>query len=150
MSELTQALLEVQKEAPKLQKDGNNPHFGNDYVTLPALLDTVVPLLNERGVLLTQFPASSPEEKPMLVTRFEHVESGEFIETAAPLILERDNSQGMGSAITYMRRYAIMSALALVAGEDEDDGEAASKGRAKSKSKSSSGQSGQKKPDAAF
>ena len=36
--ELAKALLAVQQEAPKLQRDGINPHFGSEYVTLEALM----------------------------------------------------------------------------------------------------------------
>jgi hypothetical protein len=42
-----------------------------------------------------------------------------------PLMLDRDNSQGFGSALTYARRYALTAVLGLVA-DDDDDGAAAS------------------------
>lgn len=90
----------------------------------------ILPLLNDTGLLLLQLPSvvgdPGPEPRPALTTRIEHVATGEFIEATTPLMLDRDNSQGLGSAITYTRRYALLSILGLVADQD-DDGEKASK-----------------------
>lgn len=52
-------------------------------------------------------------------------ESGEWIMATAKLELSKPDPQGQGSAITYMRRYALSAALGLVT-EDDDDGNAAS------------------------
>ena len=123
------ALHAVQAEALKIPKDSRNPHFGNKYISLDKLVPQVLPLLNANGLVLTQLPThiGFDEAVPALSTRITHAESGEYIEATMPLLLDRQNSQGVGSAITYARRYALLSALGLVADED-DDGEKASKG----------------------
>lgn len=120
-------LLEVQAEATgKLGFDATNPHFRNGYITLNKVLEVVTPLLRERGILLSQplgaLPAAQPV--PALVTRLIDTESGEVMEDAVPLVLENHTPQGLGSAITYFRRYGILSALGLV-GDADDDAEAA-------------------------
>lgn len=120
-------LLEVQNEATgKLGFDAKNPHFKSKYITLNKVLEVVTPLLRERGILLSQplgaLPAAQPV--PALVTRFVDTESGEVMEDAVPLVLEKHTPQGLGSAITYFRRYGILSALGLV-GDEDDDAEAA-------------------------
>lgn len=120
-----EALLEIQEAGIEgVTKDAKNPHFKNTYIQLGTLLDRVVPELTKRGILLTQTP-SAAGPNPALTTSLLHVPSGTEIKGTVPLMLERDNPQGLGSAITYARRYALMSMLCLVADED-DDGQAAS------------------------
>lgn len=126
---LAAALLAVQKGAPKIQRDSLNPHFKNKYISLDSLMPQILPLLNENGLVLTQLPsylAGIEGPVPALRTRITHVESGETSEDIVPLLLDKENSQGVGSAITYMRRYSLLSILGLVADVD-DDGEQASR-----------------------
>lgn len=126
---LAEALLAFQSKALTVSKDARNPHFGNKYISLDKLVPQVLPLLNEQGLVLTQMPSSVFTEgghMPALTTRLTHAPSGEFIESTLPLMLDKNNSQGVGSAITYARRYMLLSFLGLVADED-DDGEKASR-----------------------
>lgn len=128
MATIQSELLEIQREGIEgLTKDSKNPHFKNTYISLGKLMDKVLPVLNGHGIILTQAP-SELFAAPALTTTLYHVESDTSITYTTPLMLEKDNPQGLGSAITYMRRYALMSILGLVADED-DDGEAASRGR---------------------
>jgi len=122
---LAQALLKVQAEAPKLQKDSINPHFRNKYIGLDSLMPQVLPIVNKHGIVIVQAPTNI-EGQPALTTRLIHAASGESMEDTVPLILDKNNSQGLGSAMTYTRRYSLMSVLGLVADED-DDGHVASK-----------------------
>jgi hypothetical protein len=124
------ALLELQeKDIENITKNAKNPHFKNTYITLNKLLEVVRPVLTSKGVLLTQTPTTTSTGEPGLWTSLTHLESGTSIDGKVPLMLEKDNPQGLGSAITYLRRYALMSMLGLVADED-DDAQAASPVRA--------------------
>jgi hypothetical protein len=107
---------------PAIQKDSVNPHFGNRYVSLQNLMGILLPILNANAIVLTQYPTSI-DGKPALYTLLTHVPSGE--QTGESMLLSPDKTgpQAQGSAITYARRYALMSILGLVADED-DDGEA--------------------------
>ena len=122
---LTEKLLDIQANLPEFKKNAKNPHFKNTYITLDALLEGLLPLLNERAILLIQEP-SNIGPAPALTTTFIDVESGEERSSTQPLLLDKDTPQGHGSAITYGRRYALCSALNIVADED-DDGEEASR-----------------------
>jgi len=118
-------LHEIQTEGIEgVTKDSRNPHFKNSYISLTKLLDVVLPVLTGKGLVLIQTP-TTVVGGPGLRTAIVDVDTGETVEGEVPLMLERDNPQGLGSAITYARRYALMSMLALVADED-DDGQAAS------------------------
>lgn len=123
---LAKALLEVQKELPAIEPDAVNPHFKNKYVSLDRLLAVCLPILHRHGVVLSQWPTYASDGTSTLTTILTHAESGEKMEASMALILEKENSQGLGSAITYGRRYMLAAALG-VSGEKDDDGEAASK-----------------------
>lgn len=129
MQNILKALAAAQAEMPALQKNAINPHFKNTYISLDALMEAVLPVLQSNGIILLQFPtavsAGGPAQ-PGLTTILAHSESGESISDTMLLCLDRDNPQGQGSAITYARRYSLMSILGLVADED-DDGERATK-----------------------
>jgi hypothetical protein len=111
-----------------LRKDATNPHFKNNYLSLGGILEIVLPVLHKHGVTLTQHPSSTggPAPLPALRTRLELAAvQGEYVEDSMLLMPGKADPQGQGSAITYARRYSLMSILALVADED-DDGNAAS------------------------
>lgn len=113
------------KALPAIQnatKDSTNPHFRSDYASLKAVQETTKPVLAEHGIVAIQGPGWDGEHCT-LTTRFLH-ESGEWIETVAGTPVSKADPQGIGSAITYLRRYAL-AAMAGITQED-DDGNSAS------------------------
>lgn len=110
-------LLEFQKLGISIRKDKRNPHFKNEYASLNEVLDKVKQPLNEIGVVVLQNPCSEG-----LTTVFHDTEDETEFKSYVPYINHTD-MQKLGGAITYARRYALVSMLAL---EDEDtDGETA-------------------------
>jgi ERF superfamily len=124
MSALPQALLAAQKDVPAVQKTSINPHFKNKFVSLDSLLGEVLPVLNKHGLVLLQLP-TTVDGHPALRTRIVHAESGEAVEDTMLLMAAKDDPQGQGAAITYARRYSLMSMLGLIADEDDDGNRAA-------------------------
>lgn len=123
---LAQALLAVQAEALTFQKDKVNPAFkGSKYASTDSILAALLPVLTKNDLVLTQMPSAVGTE-PALTTRITHAPTGEFIEDTALLMLDKQNAQGLGGAITYMRRYAVCAFFGLVEGAD-DDGNSASR-----------------------
>ena len=127
-------------EMPAVDRDGVNPHFRSKFTTLGNLIAKAKPVLNKHGLGFAQFPSKDEAGQPTLVTLLIH-ESGETLEYEAPLFLAKNDPQGQGSAITYMRRYALASALGI-SDQDDDDGNAAgsqqaAKPKAKAKAKPS-------------
>lgn len=118
---LAAALLAVQGEVPAVEPDATNPHFKSKFVSLGNLISKVRPVLNRHGISFAQFPSTGEQGQPTLVTILMH-ESGERFEYAAPLSPTKNDPQGQGSAITYMRRYALASALGVCDQEDDDGG----------------------------
>ena len=118
------ALLAFKKEAPALPKDKINPHFKSRYTPLDTIADKIDPLLTKHGLVWAALP-SHDNGQPTLDYRLAHAPSGEVLAGSMPLLLDKENSQGLGSALTYARRYTKVAVLDLVADED-DDGHAAS------------------------
>lgn len=121
---LTAALLDVQKKLVPLTKNAANSFIGNKFVSLDSLMSQVLPLLNDNGLVLLQFPTTIGENVPGLTTSIIHAKTGEMVESVMPLVMGKVDPQGLGSAITYTRRYMLMSSLGIVADSD-DDAEAA-------------------------
>lgn len=115
------ALAAAQMEMGKALKSADNPHFRSKYADLASVMDACLPALNKHGIAVIQ-PLVETELGRSVVTRFIH-SSGEVLECPVPLIFGKQDMQGLGSAITYARRYGLMS-LAGIAPED-DDGNAA-------------------------
>ena len=118
---IAQALAAAQAEMGKALKQSDNPHFRSKYADLGNVMDACMPALNAHGIAVIQ-PFVAGEFGNTVKTVFLH-ESGESLETSIPLILGKNDMQGLGSAITYARRYGLMT-LAGIAPED-DDGNAA-------------------------
>lgn len=117
---LAQALNEFQSIVPTAKKDASNPFFKSKYATLENVIDTIRAPMSACGLSFAQFPSGEDE----LTTILMHV-SGEYIMATAKMSPVDKKPQSQGSAITYMRRYAL-SAVLGIASEEDDDGNAAS------------------------
>ena len=93
------------------------------YATLDAILDIVRPALAQAGIAMVQVVEPRDGGGQQVTTRLLHG-SGQWIETSLPIVVEGTGNQKFGSALTYMRRYSIISLLGLAA-EEDDDGNAA-------------------------
>jgi hypothetical protein len=122
MKEIAKALAAAQMEMGKALKQSQNPAFRSKYADLGNVMDACMGALNKHGIAVVQ-PMKETEFGRCVVTMFIH-ESGDTLECPVPLILNKNDMQGLGSAYTYARRYGLM-ALAGIAPED-DDGNAAS------------------------
>ena len=111
-------LHDAKLEIGKVAKNAKNPHFKNTYADLNALLEAVEPILLEKGLLLLQ-----PIKEARVFSIIIDASSSESIESYIDLPTGA-TPQGMGSAITYFRRYTLQSLLSLQA--VDDDGHTAS------------------------
>lgn len=124
MKNLTTALFNAQKQFPLIKKTEANPFFKSKYAGLPSVLEVVLPILHQNGLLVSQSPISE-EDRVGIRTQIIHAESGEKLESDFVMTLAKNDPQGAGSAITYARRYALVAMLGLNVDED-DDGNSAS------------------------
>lgn len=125
MKEITNALVKAQAKFPLIRKEDSNPFFKSKYAGLPSVLEAVLPILNENGLVLSQSPITDGDRIGVETTIY-HT-SGEYITSKFTMNLAKNDPQGAGSAITYARRYALVSMLGLNVDEDDDGNTASNK-----------------------
>ena len=128
---LCAALVAAQGGLKPIAKDGKNPAFRSKYATLDGIMETVRPALAAHGLAVVQ-GVVHPETGEggrlvgiMVETRLIHT-SGEWLASVVPVPVAKGDAHGLGSALSYGRRYGISALLALSTDED-DDGNAAAK-----------------------
>ena len=123
---LAEALVAFQAEAPKLLKasEANAGSYRYKYVDLAAVMDAIQPLLAKHGLAWSAFPSFGPNGEPALRYKLTH-SSGDCESETMPLLIQKADPQGLGSGISYARRYALTAVLNLVADEDDDGAAAA-------------------------
>ncbi len=123
MKEICKALARFQAEHTCATKGGRG-NYGA-YVTLIDAIEAVQPA-TQHGLSHTQTMQYLGDGLMALRTVLMH-ESGEYIESDLPLPIKFDGGRGnamqqLGSALTYARRYGLLSIYGL-AGDDDDDAE---------------------------
>lgn len=131
MDKLAPALAKLQAKLGNVAHDAENPHFRHGYTSLPAFLEAVRAPLGEHGFSLSQHPGVNDLGHVIVETFLLH-ESGQWIRSMAASPAVKPEPQAIGSAITYLRRYALAAVLNIA--QDDDDGEgASSKGKTQTK-----------------
>lgn len=117
------ALAAAQLEFGTVAKGSVNPAFKSRYADLADVAAVVIPVLARHGVAVLHYITG--ETMGRMRTEFVHGTSGTRVYCDVPLLVDRQNMQGMKSATTYAKRIGLES-LSGVAPED-DDGNAAAK-----------------------
>ena len=154
ITDLAEALISVQKKLTPAIRDGNNPFTRSNYATLNSVMESCRDILLDHGIWLTQIPVPAPVELGPghigLMSKLTHAKSGQWQASLTVIPLPKADPQGMGSAITYARRYALTAMLGMIS--EDDDGEAAKltprqTGMTKNSPKSTPSKIGQQKND---
>jgi len=114
-------LSDFQNKVETIQKTATNPHFKSKYATLESVLETIREPLKEAKLCFTQLPQAEGVET--IISSIDDETS--YIKSFVPYKLSKADMQGLGSAITYARRYALVSMLGLI--QEDDDGNEACK-----------------------
>ena len=130
IANLAAALSVVQGKMSYAVKDSANPFFKSRYADLESVWDACRSLLADNGLAVMQFPGLyTDHDKSMSLTTIISHKSGEFISQEMSVPVTKADAQGAGSAITYMRRYALAAVVGVV--QADDDGNAASNPQSK-------------------
>lgn len=118
MKNLFKALADFQQEVPVIHKGTSG--YGYSYADLPAIFEKINPLMKKHGLGFSQLLNGES-----LDTMIFHITSGEFITSSVVIphgvqLKGMNDFQVLGSAITYLRRYALSAALGLVTDKDTD------------------------------
>lgn len=120
------ALIKTQGELQGIAKEGKNPAFKSRYVTLDSILDALRPVLARHGLVLFQSSIENQEPGLCVESKIMHT-SGEWVSNSLTIPVMQQTAHGIGSALTYGRRYTISALLAISADEDEDGNAAVGK-----------------------
>ena len=120
INELATALAKAQGDLKGAKKDSKNPFFHSSYADLASVWDACREPLSKNGLSVVQTTdwVVGEEHCLLLLTTLLH-SSGQWITGKLLIKPVKDDPQGLGSAITYARRYAL-SAIVGVAAEDDD------------------------------
>lgn len=124
INDLAQALSKAQSEMESAKKDAANPHFRSSYATLASVWDAIRGPLSKHGLSVVQTIEQS-EHSAHLTTTLLHA-SGQWLSSTMPLLISKQDMQGLGSAITYARRYSL-AAICGIAQDDDDANSATGK-----------------------
>ena len=131
INELSKALCTAQSQMTFAKKDSKNPFFKSSYADLSSVWEACREPLTKNGLAVIQtFDSNHDENTVIVVTTLTH-SSGQWINSRLKLPLVKKDPQGLGSAITYGRRYSLAAIVGVIADED-DDGNAATHGKAQS------------------
>jgi hypothetical protein len=115
------ALAKAQGVMDAASKDAANPHFKAKFASLASVREAIRKPLSENGIAYIQTLRTN-EGAVEVDTRLIH-SSGQFIGDTLRVPLAQATPQGVGSASSYGRRYALMAIVGLAA--EDDDAEAA-------------------------
>jgi hypothetical protein len=122
-AEFAQALIKATSEIEGAVKDSTNPHYRSKYADLSSVIQAIKAPLNNNGITFLQKISDNPQAayiETILIYK-----SGESLSLGTVAITpDKQTPQGMGSAITYARRYGLATALGVPA--HDDDGNEAS------------------------
>lgn len=118
------ALSAAQAGMGKVVKGATNPAFKSKYADLADVVSVAIPALIEQGIAMYHTMLRD-EYGAVMRTILVHGASGTEISCDVPLIINKNDMQGMKSATTYAKRIGLES-LTGIAPED-DDGNAAAK-----------------------
>lgn len=118
MENIAKAFVQAQKDFAPALTDSTNPHFRNRYVSLQGSIEAVIDSLHKNGIALIQKTHdcdTGVRVETILIHTSGESMSGGIIHVPA----DKQTPQGYGSALTYARRYSLMSACGI-APEDDD------------------------------
>ena len=118
IKELATALNKAQSEMSGASKSSKNPFFKSKYADLNSVIEAIKQPFSDNGLSYSQMPVFD-NGAVGVETILMHI-SGEYIASTLLLPMVKQDPQAAGSAITYARRYSLMSVAGIPA--EDDDG----------------------------
>ena len=116
ISNLAKSLILFHMKVDSIKKDAKNPFFKSKYASLSSIQDAITIPLAESGITITQLPDGEHGLTSILMH-----ESGEFIMSTYQMKPVKNDPHGLGSVLTYMRRYSLLAILNLNVFDESDD-----------------------------
>ena len=118
---LAEALAKAQGKITGALKDSANPFFKSKYADLASVWDACREQLAANGLAVVQVNGNEAERVTVTTTLIHS--SGQWVRGSCSAKPAKDDAQGIGSVITYLRRYGLAAIVGVA--QVDDDGEAA-------------------------
>ena len=120
---LIESLVKAQSEMAHAAFDQTNPHFKSKFASLKSVIDAIKPALNANGIFFMQ--VSHPLDHGVGIETI-FCKADEKLSTGVVMVpVDKANAQGLGSALTYAKRYSLAMACGIAADVDDDGNGAA-------------------------
>ncbi|TPR46991.1 single-stranded DNA-binding protein [Apilactobacillus micheneri] len=123
--EILKAFAKFQSQVESPKKDQDNPFTKSKYAGLESVINAVTKGMKGTGLSFVQDFVQNDNPKILSVQTILLHDKGIITFSPINIPIEKANAQGIGSANTYARRYALATNLAIT-GEADDDGNSAS------------------------
>ena len=120
IKELATAMHKAQGEMSGAKKKSKNPFFKSDYADLEEVINCIKTPFFNNGISYMHFPIASDGFAGAELIIMHN--SGEWISNKLLLKCAKNDPQGMGSAITYAKRYTLQSAAGIPSEDDDGNG----------------------------
>lgn len=124
VNEIAGAMAKAQAAMGNAIKEATNPAFRSKYATLASVRAAVNEPIASQGLAIIQAP-SAEGAHVTVETRIVH-SSGQWMASTLAAQARDATPQGIGSAVTYLRRYALMAMCGIAPSDEDDDGNSAS------------------------
>lgn len=106
-------------EAVTKSKTADLGNYSYTYVTLNDVLDSIRSAVAQEGLAVSQHVEAHPPDRQQIVTALTCVETGEQMLFPGPVFPVTGDPQALGSAITYHRRYSLVTLFAMNVLDDD-------------------------------
>jgi hypothetical protein len=115
-----QAILQFQQNSGAVIMSAVNPRFKSKYASLTDIQKAIRKPLADAGLVIVH----QLGENNTMTSSLVHAETGQSISSTYNLIVQRNDMQALGSAITYAKRYAVAALLDIITDIDDDGNKA--------------------------
>jgi hypothetical protein len=116
--EIFKALFAAKQRLKAIAHDSQGQY--GTYTSLEHVNAEIDPVLHQHGLMVIQTGSPELNGAQLLHTTLVHVESGQTLDSVFRLTPDKQGPQGMGAALTYMRRHAKLTILGIATGGDPD------------------------------
>ena len=124
IGKLATALAKAQGKIIAAKRDSENPYFKSSYADLESVWNACRVQLEANQLAVIQALENNGDSATIVVITTLAHSSGEWVQSSLRLKPTKTDPQGIGSAITYGRRYALAAIVGVVPEGDDDDGAA--------------------------
>lgn len=120
LSKLQEALSVFRAQVKQPALDGSNPYFNSGYVTLAGVQKAVDEGIKGTGLAYVQLVSSDDNGNVYVETIITHKLGGILRSGKLSIPPKKRDAQGLGSSITYSRRYQLAAMFGITSDKDDD------------------------------